>query len=125
MRMTGPRSVVEEAFARLNAHDLDGYHALLHDDVVITGTGETRGLEANRVLDATVFAALPDHWRRVDRILEAGHTVAVWLTFGATASATEKPFEVEVCDIVEVRDGRITSITMYGDWAPMYAALQG
>lgn len=35
--MTGPRQVVEEALARLNAHDLDGYHALLHDDVVVIG----------------------------------------------------------------------------------------
>lgn len=123
--MTGARLVVEEAFERLNAHDVDGYHALLHDDVVITGTGETRGLEANRMLDTTIFGVLPDHWRRVDRILEVGDTVAAWLTFGATASATQRPFEVEVCDIIEVRDGRITSITMYGDWAPMYAALQG
>jgi ketosteroid isomerase-like protein len=72
-----------------------------------------------------MFAALPDHWRRVDRILEVGDTVAVWPTFGATASATQTSFEVEVCDIIEVRDGRITWITMYGDWAPMYPALQG
>jgi ketosteroid isomerase-like protein len=92
------RSVVEAAFARLNAHDLDGYHALLHDDVVVTGTGETRGLEANRALDTAMF--------------------------GATSSATQKSFEVEVCDIIEVRDGRIASLTTYGDWTPMYHALQ-
>lgn len=123
--MNGPRAVVEEAFARLNAHDLDGYHALLHDDVVVTGTGETRGLEANRALDTAMFAALPDHWRRIDRILATGDTVAVWLTFGGTSSATQKSFEVEACDIIEVRDGRIVTFTIYGDWAPMYAALQG
>ena len=124
MRKSGPCSVVEEAFERLNAHDLDGYHALLGDDVVVAGSVETRGLEANRMLDATMFAALSDHWRRVDRILEVGETVAVWLTFGATASATQMSFEVEVCDIIEVRDGRITSLAMYGDWKPLHAALQ-
>ncbi|MFO7563622.1 MAG: nuclear transport factor 2 family protein [Enhygromyxa sp.] len=111
-----PKAVVERAFACLNEHDLDAYYALCADDFTYTGMTTTRGRDVARQIDAAAFAALPDHWRRVERILVSGDTVAVWLVFGGTSPATGEPFEIEFCDVFEVREGLIQSITMYADW---------
>lgn len=119
------KAVVEAAFARLNNHDLDGYYALCADDFRYTGMTTTHGKAAAREIDTPVFAGLPDHWRRVERILVSGDAVVVWLVFGGTPVATGKPFEVEFFDIFEVRDGLIRSITMYADWPALLRQLGG
>lgn len=114
-----------EAFERLNAHDLDGYYQLCADDFLYVGSTTRRGKAEAQAVDTPFFAALPDHWRRVEKLLVSGSTVAAWLTFGGTPTANGRPFEVEFCDIIEVRDGLIQSLTMYGDWqslADMFAA---
>lgn len=118
-----PMAVVMEAFDRLNDHDLDGYYDLCANDLVYTGTAERRGIEEARSIDEPIFAMLPDHWRRVERILVSGDTVAVWLTFGGTPTSNGRPFEIELCDIFEVRDGKIQSLRMYGDWSTLMEKL--
>ena len=118
-----PRSVVLTALDRLNAHDLEGYYELCADDFVYVGTTERRGKAEARAVDEPLFAGLPDHWRRVERLLVSGDTVAVWLTFGGTPTANGRAFEAELCDLIEVRDGKIQSIRMYGDWPALMAAL--
>jgi len=111
-----PRSLVEEWFRRYNDHDLDGCYELCADDLRLAGQVAADGKEAARALDEQFFAALPDHRRRIDKILVSGDTVAVWITFAATPVATGVPLEFELCDLVEVHDGLITSVTIHADW---------
>jgi ketosteroid isomerase-like protein len=117
MGESDPRAVVEAAFQRLNEHDIDGYFALCADDFVYSvGPSVVRGKPAARAVDEPAYTALPDHWRRIDKILASRDTVAVWLTFGGTRSADGVAREVDVCDIFEVRDGLIQSLACYADW---------
>jgi ketosteroid isomerase-like protein len=112
-----PRRIVEAALQSLNDHDLDGYYALCADDFRYVGTEERRGKAEARAVDEPVFAAVPDHWRRFDQVIVSGDTVVVWGTFGGTVAATGKSFEVEACNVIEVRDDLIQSLTMYADWS--------
>ena len=120
---TSPEAVVRTVYDRLNAHDLDGYYALCSDDLVYTGMTTLHGKASARAFDEPAFAALPDHWRRVDRLLVSGEVVAVWLVLGGTPLASGTPFEVEFCNIFEVRGGLVTSITMYTDWPALMQKL--
>lgn len=125
MPTTTPDTIVRAAFDRLNAHDLDGYYALLAEDISYTAMTTTHGRAAARAVDAAGFAALPDHWRRIDRLLVSGDVVAVWLTFGGTPATTGEAMEVEFCNIFEVRDGLIQALTIYTDWPALFAQLGG
>ncbi|MDP1792589.1 MAG: nuclear transport factor 2 family protein [Acidimicrobiales bacterium] len=120
---TDPKTVVVTALDRLNEHDLEGYYALCADDFTYTGTGTRRGKDEARATDEPLFAALPDHWRRIEKLLVSGNTVVVWLTFGGTPAATGKSFESEFCDVIEVDNGLITSLTMYADWPTLMSKL--
>lgn len=122
--MTDPGEIVRMALDRLNDHDLDGYYALCSDDLIEVGLATIRGKASVRANDDPLYLLLSDHWRRVKELLVSGDTVAVWLAFGGTHSKSGAHFEIDVCDIVEVRDRLIQSLTMYADWAPMVEALQ-
>ncbi|MEY2471986.1 MAG: SnoaL-like polyketide cyclase [Actinomycetota bacterium] len=118
-----PRSVVVAALDRLNDHDLDGYYDMCADDFRYVGTTAREGKSEARAVDEPFFARVPDHWRRIDKLLVSGNTVVVWLTFGGTAAASGRGFEAELCDVIEVEDGRITSLTMYADWPTLMSKM--
>lgn len=121
VKPTSPASIVEEAMRRLNDHDLDGYYALCAVDFRYVWTAERIGHSAAREVDEPIFAAMPDHWRRIDKLIVSGDVVAVWLTFGGTPTPTGRRLEAELCDIIEVRDGLIQSLTMYADWPALFS----
>ncbi len=117
---TDPAAIVRAALQRLNDHDVDGYFALCADNLDYVSMTTVEGKAAARALDEAALAALPDHWRRIDRLLVSGDTVAVWLTFGGTPAGKE-PFEAEFCNIFEVRDGLIASLKTYANWPEVMA----
>ncbi|WP_181198400.1 nuclear transport factor 2 family protein [Enhygromyxa salina] len=117
---TDPSVIVRAALQRLEERDLDGYFALCADDMVYVSMTTVHGKEAARALDEAALAGLSDHWRRLERLLVSGDTVAVWLVFGGTPTGKE-PFEVEFCNIFEVRDGLIQKITTYANWPVVLA----
>ena len=121
--MMRPEAIVREALDRLNKHDLAGYYDLCADDFLYVGTSTRRGKEQARAVDEPFLSAIPDHWRRIDRLLVSGDTVAVWLTLGGTPVANGKAFEAELCDVIVVRDGLIRSLTMYADWPSIMSRL--
>ena len=122
---TDPRSIVLAAFDRLNAHDLDGFYDLCADDLEYeyVGTMELRGKAEARAFDEPGFVGLPDHWRRVEKLLVCGDTVAVWLIFGGTPTVTGQAFEADVCDVIKVSDGKIQSVRCYTDVPALMAKL--
>jgi len=91
----------------------------LVDDFEYIGTTERRGIDEARAIDEPIFATLPDHWRRVEKLLVSGDKVAVWLTFGGTPTSNGQSFEIDLCDIFEIRDGKIQSLRMYSDWSAL------
>ena len=120
---TDPKSIVVALYDRLNKHDLDGYYDLFAEDILYTGASESRGIAEARAANEPFFENVPDHWRRVERVLVDGDMVAAWLTFGGTPRANDTPFEVEVCSLIEVGDGKVRSIRMYTDWPALLSKL--
>ena len=120
---TDLKSFVLAYFDRLNKHDLDGYYDLFAEDIVYTGASESRGIAEARAANELFFQNVPDHWRRVERMLVDGDMVVVWLTLGGTPRANGVPFEVEVCSVLEVRDGKVQSVRMYTDWPDLVSKL--
>jgi ketosteroid isomerase-like protein len=118
----GPPTVVEEALDALNRDDYDAYSALLAEDVHYEGSRVIPGRAAARQVDRAFFGTLSRHWRRIERSVVNRDTVVVWLRFGGTTKEGRE-FEVDLCDVVRVQDGRITSLRMYGDWPGPSAAL--
>ena len=111
-----PKSIVLAMYDRLNTHDLDGSYDLFAEDILYTGWSEFRGVAEARDANETFFKGVPDHWRRVERLLVDGDVVATWVTLGGTPTVNGTPFEIEFCNVIEVRDGEIKSIRMYADW---------
>jgi ketosteroid isomerase-like protein len=110
--MNDPASLVRAAFEHLNAHDLDAHYALLTDDVVSIGVlGRFEGKDAVRAGIDPAFDAMPDHWRRIERMAVSDESVATWT--GGTVASTGEKVEIEGCVIWTVQDGRIRSIREY------------
>ena len=59
--------------------------------------------------------AAAGEWRRIERLLVDGDVVVAWIVLGGTLVADGQPFEAEVCDIFEVRNDLIRSVTVYAD----------
>src|SRR5215211_5612575 len=71
---------------------------LCAEDMTYVCAGETvHGKEPVRGLDEQILAILPDHWRRVERLLVDGDVVVAWIVLGGTLAHDGKPFEADVC----------------------------
>ena len=125
--MPGAEAVVREAFAALDAHDLDRFRALLHPDAEdrFLAIGTFTGREAVVGFFKEMFAAVPDARLEIRRVVAADDVVAVEWTMRGTFSgasfqrirATGKPIEIEGVDVVEVRDGLQYRNSIYYDGA--------
>jgi ketosteroid isomerase-like protein len=117
-------SLVRHAFDLLEHGDLEGYVACFTDDIVQTNpVGVFRGkadvLAYNHQMLRETLAV---HFRRVEHLVVSGESVAVRLAFGGTVAATGRSFEVEVCAIFDVRDGKVCAVTEYVDFTEAQAA---
>jgi ketosteroid isomerase-like protein len=115
--------LVRGALERLNvARDVEGYGACCTDDVVFTSPlGGARGKAEFLAFHAS-FVLLSRRDARIERLLVSGDAVAAWTTSAGTVAATGRSFEVEVCTIFDIRDGKIGAVTEYVDPAPVFAA---
>ena len=115
-------ALVRDALARLDAHDVEGYLEHMTDDVVSTTPVATcRGKDEFRGY-LTRLDGIPDHWRRIERLVVSGDSVATWLTFGGTVAVTGRSFEMEGCTVWDTADGRIRTISEWFDVEPMWTA---
>jgi steroid delta-isomerase-like uncharacterized protein len=125
--MPGAGSVVRETFAALDAHDLDGFRALLHPDAEdrFLAVGTFTGREAIVAFFKEMFAAVPDARLEIRRVVTADDVATVEWTMRGTFSggsfqgirATGKQIEIEGVDVVEVRDGLQYRNSIYYDGA--------
>ncbi len=71
-----PRKVVLDVFDALNDHDLERYAGLLAEDVEERHPYQLRGREAVTAGDRATLELIPDHWRKIERLLVDGDNVA-------------------------------------------------
>ena len=102
-----------------NGHDLDGILAMMTDDVIFEASfGKdpwgTRvvGKAAMREFLADMFARIPDiRWDETRHFAHPACVVVEWLTTGTPRGGTR--YEVEGCDILTLREGRIAAKRSY------------
>ncbi len=120
-----------------NARDFDRAAALMHDDgeIVIVGSGERmRGPDGARRFSEMWANGFPDGRVEITAILAEGDKVVVELTgrgthTGALESAagsippTGKEVRLELCDVYELRDGKVVSLRTYFDSGSLLAQI--
>ena len=113
------REVVDEFFARMNAHDTEGVLELIDDDVEwwIAGSfpfsGRRTKLEVSNLIPM-FFAVLPDFKFVVHSTLTEGNRVAVEAESFAT-TPDGRQYNNRYHDLFEVENGRIRAAREYYD----------
>jgi steroid delta-isomerase-like uncharacterized protein len=125
--MADAREVSDRYTDLINAHDVEAIAALYADDGVLSDpTGEYRGREEIVQYWQGFFQAFPDINGRDEFKAESGDTaINEWSASGTnegpletpegTIDATGKRLTIRGCDVITVRDGRITSHRAYYD----------
>lgn len=123
------RSVVLEAFSALEAHDLDQFRSLLHEEAVLRtpATGDTHvGPDAIAGTLRPVLQAFPDLTPEVQTLIVDGQQAAVEVLRTGTHTSelalsrttippTQEEVELAECLVLEVRENKIASIRAYTD----------
>lgn len=122
--MTDAERLVLKGFEQLNRGNIEGFYALLAEDVCYrTPAGTFVGRDAALDADMALFTHLSRHWRVVERIVVSESKVAVWLRFGAITKDSATLFELELCNIFTVEGAHIRQLEIYGDFTAMFEAL--
>jgi steroid delta-isomerase-like uncharacterized protein len=112
-------ALVERFNAVWNGHDLDGILAMMTDDVIFEASfgkepwgSRVVGKAALRDFLDDMFRRIPDiRWDETRHFACSEHAVVEWLTTGTPRGSTR--YEVEGCDILSLRDGKIAAKRSY------------
>ncbi|GAB3290624.1 ester cyclase [Parasphingorhabdus pacifica] len=122
--MSEATDIQQKMFDLVRQHDLDGLRQLYHDDYVyLDAEGEQPGAEAGIAVADKYKTAFPDLTFETRSTLACGDDVAVReLTVRGTheneldgIAPTGRKIEVLLCNIVEIRDGKIYREREYYD----------
>jgi ketosteroid isomerase-like protein len=110
--------VVRRYFWCLDHEDWTEMRRLWHQDGVLRAVGARPrdGLEQVMDLFSKLFLPWPQHEDAPTRIIHAGDTVTVEVTFTATAS-DGREVSFDAVDIFDLSDGRIVKMTNWYDTA--------
>jgi signal transduction histidine kinase/ketosteroid isomerase-like protein len=108
------RAIVERYLHAFNTRDFDGWLELLDEDVEITvDAGSLRGRTEARAYAASVMRAYPGVMAELERVVaESAGTIVVEYRL-VNPAAEGWRLEGLVCEIYDVRDGRIVSCRSY------------
>lgn len=136
VQITTTGQVVDRMFAALQAHDVDTAVRSCSEDVVLTAPGgvEIHGRAAYAEFVRGWLAAFPDLTWEVTATTVGEHAVVVESTARGTHTgtlhtpdgdvpATGATLVNRVCEVDEVRDGRIVHTRLYWDTLPIMAQL--
>jgi len=102
-----------------NGHDLDGILAMMTDDVVFEASfgkdpwgARVTGKAAVREFLTDMFDRVPDiRWDEIRHFAAPEQVTVEWLTTGTPRGGTR--YEVQGCDILALRDGKIAAKRSY------------
>lgn len=130
--MTDAATIARQYFDAWNRRDWTRYRELMHPDYSYTGgDGRTqRGPEAGIAVGQMFASAFPDGSIEIRRILDCGSCATVEITGRGTHTGdlmgitpTGRPVAVPVCNIMEIRDGKIYAEHEYMDMLVMMQQL--
>lgn len=113
-----PRSVVEQRFALVGRHDVDGIAALYASDAIETSPGfctERRGSAGARRTYGELFKAYPTITAHITSLLAEGEHVAVQFVARVRNPDGSVAFEIRLANFLTVQDGKITRDDTYFD----------
>ena len=130
--MPGPRQVVEQLLAAINAHDLPACASLISDDArLVAATGRVLDLGGMARLLASTYRALPDATVTVARWVVEGDIVVTEEVLegtheGTFAGLTEsgRRLAIPMVHVTRVSDGRIVERVTYHDTAAVLRQLE-
>ncbi len=132
------RRIIEEAFAALNAHNLDRYVKHLDDSHVWENEAfpaPVHGREGARQAVAMYFAAYPDLRFEIEQIITSGDYVVVRSRATGTHKGefrgpgalgippTNRQFSSRGCTVIEIRNGRTVKTVTYADRLTVFQQL--
>jgi len=115
-----------------NRRDWDTYRGLMHDQYSYTGGDGQRqsGPEAGLAVGKMFANAFRDGRIEVKRVQEAGNTAIVEFTGVGTHTGelmgiqpTGRKISIPVCDVIEIRDGKVVAEREYMDMLTMMQQL--
>jgi len=110
--------VIARYFACLNADDLDGFREIWHPDARFKAVGARwrEGVDDIVAFFSRLFTPWPRHIDEPARIIIAGTTATVEVTFtGTTSDGRDVTFDA--VDVFDIEDGRIRRLTNWYDIA--------
>ena len=126
------KDIVKEYLEAWNNRDFDRMRDLMHRDYTYTGGDgqEQKGPEAGLTMSRLFASAFPDGRISVINIKEFGDTVLAEFIGRGThkgdlmgIAPTGRSISIPVCDVFEVRDGKIYREREYMDMATMMTQL--
>ena len=130
--MNDSASIVKQYVEAMNGHDIDKVRQLLHPKYSYTGGDGKRqdGIEAGINVATMYMNAFPDMKLDVQKSVTIGDIVVTEFIGRGTQNGrfmdiapTGRKVAVPVCDVVEIRDGKIFSAHEYFDSANMLQQL--
>lgn len=135
--MAENEQLVRSLYEAWNRRDFDSIRESVAPDAVLTdtGSGQTfRGADGVEQYNKAWAGGFPDGKVTVDRVIEAGDLVVVEFTGrgthtgplvgpGGTIPATGRSVTLHLCDIYEMRDGKVQSQRTYLDSGSLMAQL--
>jgi steroid delta-isomerase-like uncharacterized protein len=135
--MAGNADLARRIHEAWNERDFDAIAAVTAPDAVITviGSGDTfEGVDGARAYNDMWAGGFPDGKVTVDHVLESGDHVVVEFTGRGTHTgtlvtsmgeipATGRSLTLQLCDVMEFRDGKMQSQRTYFDTGSMMAQL--
>jgi steroid delta-isomerase-like uncharacterized protein len=130
--MSSAAQIHQQMVNAWNARDYDTMQSLLHPDYTYTGGDgkEMRGPEAGMAIARMYAAAFPDGRIEVQRVYTQGDTaVAEFVARGTHGgelmgiAPTGRAVEINICNVMELRDGKIHREREYFDMLTMLTQL--
>ena len=127
-----PREVAQNIFDAWNSRNFDRMRELLHPDYTYTGGDgqEQKGPEAGLAVNRMFAHAFPDGRIDITSIKQIGDTTVVEFIGRGThkgdlmgIAPTGRSMNIPVCDVMELRDGKIYREREYMDMMTMMVQL--
>jgi|SRR5580704_5127342 steroid delta-isomerase-like uncharacterized protein len=125
--------LAERQIAALNARDLDGYLSRIDENYVghsEVAPGPIRGRDGARQNMEGIFAGFPDLQIEIEETIASGDMVVVRARAKGTHAgtfagipATGKSIVMELCNVLQIRDGKTVQGRVYADTLTMLRQL--